>query len=146
MKPLDYLKAIGVAVASLAFTIIASFPMVAFYAFFIEPGHPQEFYTEAAQWIAPWSSYILGPIAFFVLNYWLAKRSPERNAIAFAAASIVAYLVIDLSIVPAMGGDIFAFLTFSMGFWFSIKVLGALSGAHLGQRRAQAAGIGAGST
>lgn len=146
MKPLDYLKAIGVAVAVLVFTMIASFPMVAFYAYLIEPGHPQEFYTEAAQWIAPWSSFILGPITFFVLNYWLAKRSPERNAMAFAAASIVSYLVIDLSIVPAMGGDILEFLTFSMGFWFSIKVIGAFSGAHLGRSRAQAVSIEAGST
>jgi hypothetical protein len=64
MRAVDYLKALGVAVATLAITLAAGFPMVAFYAYFIEPGHPQEFYNEAAQWIAPWSSHILGPLAF----------------------------------------------------------------------------------
>jgi len=138
----DYLKAIGVALASIVITIIASFPMVAFYAYFIEPGHPQEFYMEAAQWIAPWSSYILGPIVFFGLNYWLAKRSPERDAMLFAIASIIFYLIVDLSIVPIMGGDMSVFLTVGMAFWFSLKVFGAILGARLGQRRALSANIG----
>lgn len=78
MKPIDYVKALVVAVAVLAITLAASFPMVAFYAYFIEPGHPQEFYNAAAQWIAPWTSYILGPLCFFAFNYWLARRSPAR--------------------------------------------------------------------
>jgi len=106
MTALDYLKATGVAVAVIAFTMAASFPMVAVYAYFIEPGHEQEFYVEAAQWIAPWSSYILGPLTFFAFNYWLAKKSPERNAILFAVTTIIAYLVIDLSMVPALGGGV----------------------------------------
>lgn len=38
MKAMDLVKALGVAVATLAITLLASFPMVAFYAFFIEPG------------------------------------------------------------------------------------------------------------
>jgi hypothetical protein len=50
----DVFKAIGVAFLVLVITLAASYPMVAFYAYVIEPGHPQSFYTDAAQWIAPW--------------------------------------------------------------------------------------------
>ena len=134
MKLIDYFKALGVAVGTVTITLIASFPMVAFYAYFIEPGHPQEFYNEAALWIAPWSSHILGPVVFFGFNYWLAKRSPERNAMAFAAATIVLYIVLDFSMVPAMGIDIRAVLTLSMAFWLLIKLAGALLGAYLGRK------------
>ncbi len=136
MKAIDYLKAIGVAIGTIAFTMAASFPMVAVYAYLIEPGHEQEFYTAAAQWIAPWSSYLLGPITFFALNYWLAKKSPERNAIAFAVATIVAYLIIDLSMVPAFGGDLAMFLTFGFAFSIAVKLGGALLGAYLGALQA----------
>jgi hypothetical protein len=139
MKPIDFAKAFGVAFASLLITMAASFPMVTFYAYFIEPGQSQEFYTEAAQWIAPWSSYILGPIVFFAFNYWLARRSPERNAAVFAVATIGFYLAIDLSFVPIMGLDIGIFLTAGMAFWLAVKLAGALLGAHLGSRGKQVA-------
>lgn len=142
MKAIDYLKAAGVAFSTLAFTMAASFPMVAVYAYFIEPGHEQEFYTEAAQWIAPWSSYILGPITLFAFNYWLAKKSPERNAIAFAVSTIVAYLIIDFSLVPAIGGDLSMFLTLETAFWIGLKLAGALFGAHLGTLKATKLKVG----
>lgn len=131
MNAIDYLKAVGVAVGTIAFTMAASFPMVAVYAYLIEPGHEQEFYTAAAQWIAPWSSYILGPLTFFAFNYLLAKKSPERNAIAFAFATIIAYLIVDLSMVPALGGEIAMFLTFGFAFSIAVKLGGALLGAHV---------------
>ena len=134
MTALDYLKAFGVAFATIVITVIASFPMVAFYAYLIEPGHPQEFYTEAAQWIAPWSSYVLGPVVFFVLNYWLARRTPARNALLFAVATLLAYVMIELAMVRAMGGDLAMFLSLNMAFWFALKVIAALAGAHLGSR------------
>jgi hypothetical protein len=134
MKFIDYLKALGVAVATLVITLVASYPMVAFYAWFIEPGHPQEFYVEAAQWIAPWSSHILGPLVFFAFNYFLAKRSPARNAMAFAVAGLVLYTIVDFSTIPAMGLDIRVVLTASVACWLLVKLLGAIAGAYFGQR------------
>ena len=41
MRAVDFVKARGIAIATLVITLAASFPMVAFYAFFIEPGHPR---------------------------------------------------------------------------------------------------------
>lgn len=135
MRLFDFIKALGVALATLAITLAASFPMVAFYAFFIEPGQPQEFYNEAAQWIAPWSSHILGPIAFFLFNYWLAKRSPHRNAFLFAAATVILYALVDLSTLPMMGLPVTAALTVSVGLSFAGKLVGAFLGAYLGSAR-----------
>lgn len=139
MKPLDYIKALGVTLATVIITVIISFPMVTFYAYVIEPGHQQEFYTQAAQWIAPWSSYIFGPIAFFLFNFWLAKRSSNRNAIAFAITTIAFYLIVEVTILTAMKTDIRDVLLNMKGiFWLSIKLIGALLGAYLGQKKLRA--------
>jgi hypothetical protein len=135
MRIVDYLKALGVAVATLAITLAASFPMVAFYAYFIEPGHPQEFYSEAAQWIAPWSSHVLGPLVFFAFNYWLASRSSERNPMLFAAATIVFFVVVDWSMLPMMGMPIAAALTVPVLLSLVGKAVGAFAGAYFGARQ-----------
>ncbi len=134
MKPLDYLKALGVAMLTLTITLIASFPMVAFYAYVIEPGHPQEFYNDAAQWIAPWSSYVLGPIVLFALNFWLARHTPERNALLFAVVTIVFYSFVDFGILPLTGVPLVDVLTLTMGLALGAKLVGALLGASLGTR------------
>lgn len=134
MKPIDYLKAAGVGLAVMTLTVAASFPMVYVYATFIEPGHPQSFYNGAAKWIAPWSSHILGPILFFLFNYRLARRSPDRHAMAFAAATIGLYVLIDfgmmLPFVPAS-----AFFNPVTALSLTGKLIGAVSGALLGKRR-----------
>ena len=132
MQPIDYLKAAGVGLAVMVLTIAASFPMVFVYATFVEPGHPQTFYNEAATWIAPWSSHILGPILFFAFNYSLARRQPERNALAFAVATIGLYILIDFGIsllfVPAV-----AFFTPTVALSLVAKLSVALTGAWLGR-------------
>jgi hypothetical protein len=133
MKPIDYLKAAGVALAVLTLTVAASFPMVFFYATFIEPGHPQAFYNEAAKWIAPWSSHVLGPILFFAFNHRLARRNAERNAMAFAAATIGMYVLIDFGMtLPFAHAS--AFLTPTVALSLAAKLTGALAGAWLGAR------------
>src|SRR5262245_54782042 len=98
MKPTDYLKAAGVGLLVLVLTMALSFPMVFVYATFIEPGHEQAFYNDAALWIAPWSSHVFGPVLFFLFNWLMARRRPQRNAMAFAAATIVLYLIIDFGL------------------------------------------------
>ena len=144
MKFLDLFKALGVAIGTLVITLAASFPMVAFYAFFIEPGHPQEFYNEAAQWIAPWSSHVLGPLCFLAFNYWLARRSPERNATLFAAATILAYVLIEVAMMPMLGLPISSLLTLSFGLSLSAKAVGAFLGAKLGSRSQASSSAAAG--
>jgi hypothetical protein len=134
MRPIDFMKAAGVGLAVLVLTLALSYPMVAFYAYFIEPGHPQQFYVEAAQWIAPWSSHVFGPLLFFVLNFWLARRRPERNALTFAVATVVLYVVIDWSMLPLMGVSLLEVMKVSVAASLGAKLIGALAGATLGAR------------
>ena len=134
MQALDYLKATGVALVTLIITLALSFPMVAFYAYVIEPGHDQSFYTEAAQWIAPWSSHIFGPLTLFAFNYSMAKRRPERNAVLFVLVTIAMYIFIDFGMLFFMHVELSTFLTLSVGLSMAAKVMGALLGAHIGAR------------
>ena len=131
MRPADYVKAAGVGFAVMVLTMAASYPMVSFYAAVIEPGHPQEFYADAAQWIAPWSSHILGPILFFAFNYWLARRNRARNAAAFAVASIGLYALVDFGLM-ALFAPLSAFLGMTPALSLVAKLVSALAGAYLG--------------
>ena len=136
MKFAEIAIALGVAVFVLIFTLAASFPMVAVYAYLIEPGHPPEFYTEAANWIAPWSSYVLGPIAFFVCNYWLVKSSRVQFPLRFAAMTIGFYLLVDLGLVSVLIGlPLSSFLTFGVILSLLVKLIAAVWGARLGSAR-----------
>ena len=73
------------------------------------------FYNAAALWIAPWSSHVLGPVVLFAFNFWLAQRSPARNVMLFAAATILFYVIVDLGTVPMMGLPIVSALTVTFG-------------------------------
>lgn len=137
MRAIDYVKALAVVVAVLAITVAASFPMVAYYAYFIEPGHPQEFYNEAAQWIAPWSSYILGPPLYFAFNYWLVRRTPSRNAMMFAAMTIVFYAAVDIGAQVGLGNPLTLTTSLTMAASIATKAMGAFLGAHFGLRSAR---------
>ncbi|NKB33214.1 MAG: hypothetical protein GKR91_08955 [Pseudomonadales bacterium] len=139
MQPIDYLKALGLGIAVLVITVIASFPMVAFYSAFIEPGQPAEFYTEAAQWIAPWSSHVLGPIIFFFGAYRITKNNADLNGIAFAAMSIALYLVVDFGIIGlALGMPLAELISVSIVLSPIVKTIAAVMGAQLGTKNRQA--------
>lgn len=138
MQLIDLLKALGVATAVLISTFAFAFPMVAFYAYVIEPGRPPEFYSQAAQWIAPWSSHVLGPLLFFGLNFRLARRRPERNAIAFALATVALYVVIDAGSLRLFGLSVWSFFQTPVLISLAFKAAGAILGAWLGVRRPEA--------
>jgi hypothetical protein len=135
MHPLDFLRAALVGVGVLVVTLLASIPMVAVYAHFINPGQPQAVYDAAALWIAPWSSHVIGPLLFLWWNYRGAVRRPERNAIAFAGASIVSFMIADVASVVPFGLTLSSALTGTFFLSLSVKTAGALLGARLGMQR-----------
>lgn len=134
MEKLDYLKALGFAILVLVVTMTLSIPMVALYRYAIEPGQPPQFYMQAAQWIAPWSSHILGPLIFLAINYRVAKQQPNRHAKLFATITIILYVIVDFGMLPLMGYDLIAMLTTTTLLSLSAKLAGALLGAQLGAR------------
>jgi len=139
MNTRDYGRSVLVGFAVFAGTLLLSIPMVAVYAYLINPGHPQEFYNRAATWIVPWSSHIGGPLLFFWLNHRGAVRNPQRNAVAFAWATIVSYLVIDLLSVPLFGLTLSGVVTMRFAASLAVKSAAALAGGILGSRRAATA-------
>ncbi len=128
----DILKAIGVALVIMVVDVAISFPVVAVYAYFIEPGHDAAFYESAAQRIAPWSSVVAGVFLFFGALYWLTRRKPERHAVGFALAVWVAFaafaLAIDLAILAGAGGSlrsIAGIVALSLATKFAAAITGA---------------------
>lgn len=135
MQPVDYLRAALVGVGVLVVTLLASIPMVAVYAHFINPGQPQAVYDAAALRIAPWSSHVIGPLLFLWWNYRGAMRRPGRNAIAFAGASVVCFVLADVASVVPVGLTIASALTRTFFLSLCVKTAGALLGARLGMQR-----------
>jgi hypothetical protein len=131
MKPVDFVKAIGVAFLVLAVDLAVSFLVVTIYAQLIEPGRTQAFYNAAALTIAPWSSHIAGPVIFLGAGYLFGRRRRDRNPLLFAAAFCAAYAVITVGMLVSMGG-LEAALLITMG----IKFVGAAIGAYLAGRAA----------
>ncbi|MEO6379565.1 MAG: hypothetical protein ABIO37_16200 [Caulobacteraceae bacterium] len=139
MKPLDFVKAVGVAVLVFAVDMAAAFLAVFAYAQLIEPGRSREFYNGAALNIAPWSSHVVGPLIFLAAAYFFARRRPERDPRVFTAAFCVAYAILSMSVALSLETLEAAWRegTFlSMG----VKFVGAAIGAALATRRIARAG------
>lgn len=132
MKPIDFAKAVGVALVIMFVNVLISVLVITVYSYAIAPGHDEAFYQTAAQRIAPWSSVVFGAPLFFGAAYWLARRRPERSAVAFAIASFGAYAVIDLAVVVASGALVSMIIAVSLS--MISKLLGAYFGARLAVR------------
>jgi hypothetical protein len=126
MKPIDYAKAAGVGFLLLVLNVLLSIPVILFYAWFIDPGHPREYYDKAALRIAPWCSHIIGTALFFVAGYWFARRRPQRSGLLFATVFTVLYAIIDSATVGFQG-----ILSHTFGLSMLAKLVAALAGAYL---------------
>jgi len=129
MKPIDFAKATGVAIALLAINVLIAILVVLGYSVFVEPGHPREFYDVAAQRIVPWCSYIAGTAFFFVAGFLFSRRRPNRNGFLFAVAFTVLYAIIDSATVGFEG-----FLAIGFAVSTLAKLVAALAGAFLATR------------
>lgn len=129
MKPIDFAKAAGVAVAVLVINVLIAILVVLVYRFGIEPGHPSEFYDAAAQRIAPWCSHIAGTALFFGAGCLFARRRPDRNGFLFALAFTVLYAVIDAATVGFAGA-----VSVEFGLSMLAKLAAGQAGAFLAIR------------
>jgi len=129
MTLLDLAKALGIAVAILVLNVLIAIAVVLFYSIVIDPGHPHEYYNEAAMRIAPWCSHIAGTALFFGAGYLFARRRPERNGWLFAATFTVLYAIIDAATVGFA-----SFFEIEFGLSMLAKLLAALAGTWLASR------------
>ena len=131
MKPLDYFKCVGVGFALLVVNILIAILVVTIYVLVIDPGHPREYYDEAALRIAPWCSHIAGTALFFITTWFLSVRRPDRSPYQFAIAVTLFYAIIDAATVNFAGIWEFEFATSILA-----KLAAALAGAFVGKRAA----------
>ena len=130
MKPSDYAKAAGIAILVLTVDILIAIGVVYFYAAFLNPGHPKDYYTGAAGIsVARWSTRIVGTALIFGTAWLCARRNANRNAYAFAITLTAFYALLDGVSVGFVG-------VFTGGFALTIglKLIGALVGALLAVR------------
>jgi hypothetical protein len=130
MKLIDFAKAAGIAVALLVLNVLIAILIVLGYRFFIEPGHPDAFYEEAALRIAPWCSHIFGTALFLGAGYLFTKRNPQRNGFLFALTFTVFYAIIDAASVGFAG-----LLSVEFALSMLAKLLAALGGAFFAARK-----------
>ncbi len=140
MKASDAIKAVGVAVLVLALNFGAVFLAVAAYAQFVAPGHPPAFYTAAAPRIAGWTAPIAGALLLLAAAYLLGRRRPQRNALAFAGLTWLAYVIIDLGS-GAAAGDASAMLNPMMAVSIGLALIAALAGGALARAQSQTQGL-----
>jgi len=133
MKPMDFLKAFGVAVLLMVLNVAIAFGVMWVFGNFINPGHERTYYQDAAQRIAPWSSLIAGAVLFFLGGWVFSKRKPARDGVVFAASFALIYVAIDVAIIAAAGalGAMGAMVAASA----ATKLMAALAGAVLARRQ-----------
>lgn len=134
MKPLDFVKALGVAVLLMVLNVAIAFGVMWVFGNFIDPGHEPAYYQAVAQRVAPWSSLFAGAVLFFLGGWEFAKREPARNGLMFAATFALIYIAVDVAIIAAAGaiGAIGVMVAASV----VSKLLAALAGAALARRAA----------
>ncbi|MBL4656677.1 MAG: hypothetical protein JKX73_01665 [Flavobacteriales bacterium] len=110
-----------------AILIALSIAEVAVYAFAIEPGHDEAFYTQHAQLTAPWVSIIGGLFIFFLVARKLARnRIEQRKIIGLVLPAL--YIVLDLLILNLSESDLGGqYVIFAIS--FSSKILASYVGA-----------------
>ncbi|MFT4558541.1 MAG: hypothetical protein ACI92S_003922 [Planctomycetaceae bacterium] len=134
MKAIDFAKATGIGVALLALNLLIATLVIIAYAVFIEPGHPDEFYHDAAMRIAPWCSHIIGTALFLGAVYLFTRRNPARNGFVFATVVALLYAIIDAAMV---GFACLADLEFGLS--MLAKLAAILAGSYLAIRRTRPA-------
>ena len=120
---------VGVAVLVLVANVAASILYMVVYSYLIDPGHPPQYYNDHIQVAGPYCSIVAGIPLMFLAGWWVAGF--WRRALGVRPAWIVwlAYTVIDLAILLAVGMSVRVALLFVVS--FATK----LAAAHFGAKR-----------
>ena len=95
---------IGVALLVLVLNVAMSFLYMVVYGYLINPGHPKAYYDEHIKVAAPYCSIVAGIPLMFLAGLWVAGWGEGQLGVKAAVVVWLAYAVIDLIIVLAVGG------------------------------------------
>lgn len=129
MKPLDFLKAAGVAAVVLILDILFAVIVVYAWSIWVAPGHPRAYYESLGVPLARLSTRILGTALILAACWLCARRRPQRNALAFAITVVLAYALLDGASVAFSG-----FFTVGFGITILLKLLAGMVGAMIAVR------------
>ena len=124
MKISHLTKIIAAAVGYLVVNVLISVAVVAFYAYFVNPGHPNHLYEEFARQSAPYSSIFAGMPLMFALCRWLGKKWDFRSIVGIW----IVYMIIDLTVLFLSG------MTVRLAIFAAISLATKLAAAVLGAR------------
>ena len=124
---------VGVALLVLVANVAASVLYMVIYGYVIAPGHEPEYYNDHIQVAGPYCSIVAGIPLMFLAGWWVAGWWRRALGVRAAWTVWVAYTVIDLLIVLAVG--LAASLSLRDGMLVVVslatKLVAALFGARL---------------
>ena len=117
---------IGATIFILIVNVAMSFLYIAFYSYFINPGHDEHFYQEYAMIAAPYCSIVTGIPLFYFVCRWISGKWESDFALKAALLVWFFYVLIDLSVLTAVG------FTQKLALLAAISLLTKLASAYLG--------------
>ena len=124
---------IGAALLSIIVNVVLSILYVAFYSYFINPGHDAKFYQEYAEKAAPYCSIIAGiPVLYFV-GRWIGGKWEADFAVKAALLVWLVYALIDVSALTAAGWTIQLAVIFLIS--MATKLIAAYFGGKAASRK-----------
>lgn len=117
---------IGATIFILILNVGLTFLYIAFYSYFINPGHDEQFYQEYAMTAAPYCSIVAGIPLFYFVCRWISGKWESDFALKAALLVWFFYVLIDLSVLAAAG------FTVKLAVIAVISLLTKLASAYLG--------------
>ncbi len=119
-------RLVGVAVMVMVANVTASVLYMVVYGHVIEPGHEPKYYNDHIQVAAPYCSIVAGIPLMFLAGWWVAGWWQRKPGIKAALLVWLAYTVIDLAILLAVG------VTFTVAILFVVSFATKLAAGYVG--------------
>jgi hypothetical protein len=141
MKPVDFVKALGIAILVMVLDLVCAFAAVSIWAMFtgqqgLTPADPRVIE------ISSLSTRICGPLLFALFVWIFQRKRPDRSAYGFALAVFAFYFLIDWGVGalaaksdPQAPSAAATMLQPGVLATMAVKLLGALIGAWLARSR-----------
>ena len=127
MKKNFWLWIIPGAVLVFILNIACHFLYMVFYGYVINPGQESVVYEQHALTSAPYASFIVGFPAMLLMCWWIGKKAPANLKLTAAVLTWLVVVLIDLSIVAALGEYSSIMLLFAISYapYFIAAYVGA---------------------
>jgi hypothetical protein len=120
---------VGVAVLVLVANVAASILYMVVYSYVIDPGHDPQYYNDHIQVAGPYCSIVAGIPLMFLAGWWVAGWWQRALGVRPALIVWLAYSVIDLAVLLAVG------MSLRVGLLLVVSFATKLTAAYCGAQR-----------